>query len=313
MQIYKNVAANTTAALTSYLQVKVSGYKNVYSSTPVTITLGQVYKAIQTGKYAKLISQIRQEKNKENRRKLKLQLPAFTASGLYSGKAQGQPITTTGLIQIDIDELNYQQLATTRQLLENDPYTSMLFTSPSGNGLKILVRIAYSASSFLTHFYALESWYNKQYKIQIDSKCKNINRLCFLSSDPNIFVKEAQTFTATETRRTAIPQVTSAIPEVCSSNSTEQLVREIESRAIDITQGYLNWIKIGYSLVSEFGVGGEGYFIRISRFHPSFDLHQTQRQYQQLAKGQAKKSIAALFAIAKTYGVYFTTPNKRYA
>jgi hypothetical protein len=80
-----------------------------------------------------------------------------------------------------------------RQRICDDKFTFICFTSPSGNGLKVIVRIPESIENHRAHFNALKDYYNSDY---FDDSSINISRACFDSYDKNIYYNpDAQIFT----------------------------------------------------------------------------------------------------------------------
>lgn len=59
----------------------------------------------------------------------------------------------------------------------------------------------------------------------------------------------------------------------------ETVVQRIESAHLDLTQGYQNWLDIGFALSSELGESGRPFFHRISCFHPEYNAQETDKQY----------------------------------
>lgn len=165
---------------------------------------------------------------------LKKSLPAVTWSGTFKKRSKTELIDYSGLICIDIDKLpTVQELEELKAFLKEDPYTWLVFTSPSGNGLKVVVPVAGGPEKHLQNFLALENYYHERYNIQIDPSGKDVSRLCFLSADTDFRCNyNAQTFEAKETtdnepQPTAAPGGTSKpvveeIPEVKPLNKTEQ-------------------------------------------------------------------------------------------
>lgn len=49
----------------------------------------------------------------------------------------------------------------------------------------------------------------------------------------------------------------------------ERIVSLIEQKGIDITNGYDNWLKVGFALTSEFQEAGRGFFHRVSDRTPT--------------------------------------------
>ena len=67
-------------------------------------------------------------------------------------------------------------------------------------------------------------------------------------------------------------------------DTTDHLIRRIESRAVDITGDYLDWVRLGFAFANTFGESGRGFYHRVSQFHPHYDSNQTNRQYDNCLK-----------------------------
>ncbi len=67
-------------------------------------------------------------------------------------------------------------------------------------------------------------------------------------------------------------------------DTTDHLIRRIESRAVDITGDYLDWVRLGFAFANTFGESGRGFYHRVSQFHPRYDSNQTNRQYDNCLK-----------------------------
>ena len=94
----------------------------------------------------------------------------------------------SNLLTIDFDHLeNLQELKA--QLL-NDEYfeTEMLFTSPSGDGLKWIIRIDVSEVTHSEYFTAVANYIKHTYNIEVDQSGKDVSRACFLPYDPTAFL-----------------------------------------------------------------------------------------------------------------------------
>src|SRR5690606_37925744 len=68
------------------------------------------------------------------------------------------------------------------------PTTWSCFRSPSGNGLKIMVQVATDAAKHEQAFKQVAAWYEAQLQVQIDRSGKDVSRLCFYSSDPDLYI-----------------------------------------------------------------------------------------------------------------------------
>ena len=61
------------------------------------------------------------------------------------------------------------------------------FISPSGAGLKVLVRIPQDPNNHVGYFLSLEKHFNSTY---FDKTTKNISRVCYESYDPLIYIND---------------------------------------------------------------------------------------------------------------------------
>ena len=75
------------------------------------------------------------------------------------------------------------------QLLQDEYFdTEMLFTSPSGDGVKWIIRIDLSKATHQDYFKAITNYLKQQHKIEVDQSGKDVSRACFLSHDPDAFL-----------------------------------------------------------------------------------------------------------------------------
>ncbi|HEY4785688.1 MAG TPA: VapE domain-containing protein, partial [Bacteroidales bacterium] len=71
--------------------------------------------------------------------------------------------------------------------------------SPSGKGLKILVKVNSGKETHKTAFLQLQSYFEKLLNVEIDKSGKDVTRLCFVSFDPDIYIStNADTFKSSE-------------------------------------------------------------------------------------------------------------------
>ena len=59
-------------------------------------------------------------------------------------------------------------------------------------------------------------------------------------------------------------------------DDVESVVREIEQCAIDIAPHYKDWVELGFALVDGLGENGREYYLRISRFYPTYHREETE-------------------------------------
>ena len=91
----------------------------------------------------------------------------------------------------------------------------------------------------------------------------------------------------------------------------ERIVSLIEQKGIDITNGYANWLKVGFALTSEFQEAGRVFFHRVSRQNAEYNTSDADKQYNKclFAHGDGI-SIATFFQMAKDAGIDISNPKE---
>lgn len=164
-------------------------FKNLQSTnTPFFKGIDFVLDRIKSGKSKTIVENVRKQKTKELADKIKVTLPAICFSGTFTKRADNSIIEHSGLICLDFDKYESDELLNEdRAKLIADKYTFALFTSPSGNGLKVLVKIPLEIDNHKKYFDALEKHYNNNH---FDTTSKNISRVCFESYDSELFLNK---------------------------------------------------------------------------------------------------------------------------
>ena len=135
-----------------------------------------------------LVKKIRLEKSKPERQELKKQLPAICFSGTFNKRTDASLLEHSGLICLDFDGYTKQkELLQDKENLSKNKYVFSVFISPSGNGLKVLVKIPADEENHTMYFNSLEKYFNSPY---FDKTSKNLSRVCYESYDPLIAINE---------------------------------------------------------------------------------------------------------------------------
>ena len=156
------------------------------TSTPFFKDIEFVLERIKNGKYIDLINQIREEEDKSARNELKKNLPAVCFSGTFKRRSDDAIVEHSGLICLDFDGYdNVSDMLKEKKKMSSDKYVMSVFVSPSGNGLKVIVKIPKEPHNHKQYFDALQNHFNSPY---FDVTSKNISRVCYESYDPKIYV-----------------------------------------------------------------------------------------------------------------------------
>ncbi len=156
------------------------------TSQPFYRSVNLVLKRIQDGASKDIVKKIRAEKDKSNRNILKQKLPAICFSGKFTKRSDKAIKEHSGLICLDFDGYKTNRdMLQEKEKLSKDKFIYSVFISPSGNGLKALVKIPTSTENHKNYFLSLQTYFNSEY---FDKTCKNISRVCYESYDPLIYV-----------------------------------------------------------------------------------------------------------------------------
>ncbi|MCL7753312.1 BT4734/BF3469 family protein [Polaribacter sp. Z022] len=177
---------NTWYARCSFFKAPI---RNVFPTE--TMWLHQIYTLITSNKYKSITNTFRTLKNTKEARKYKANnFDYVTFSGIFKKRSDKELIKHSNLLTIDFDHLeNVKEL---KDKLLSDQYfeTELLFTSPSGKGIKWIIRIDISEITHAEYFKAVTNYIKHTYNIEVDHSGKDISRACFLSHDPSAFINK---------------------------------------------------------------------------------------------------------------------------
>lgn len=116
---------------------------NYFKRPEQYLPLVNVLNQIKTGKYRKLVQDLRDYYNRDLGSDFDAQLrviPRFSVSGNFRLKDdQLEPISYSGNLLLEIPYLNFNDLKTVKLLLSNDPFVIACFENALGTGLVIIV------------------------------------------------------------------------------------------------------------------------------------------------------------------------------
>ncbi|MCM1079540.1 MAG: CRISPR-associated primase-polymerase type B [Bacteroidales bacterium] len=125
---------------------------------------------------------------------LKQQLPYFVCAIFNPAYRRTENFAYTEYFIIDIDHLSDKGivLEELRKRLTNDDRVLLCFASPSGDGLKVMMRLAsrcYDSTTYKIFYRIFVERFSIQYNIQqvVDTKTCDVTRACFISEDNNIY------------------------------------------------------------------------------------------------------------------------------
>lgn len=161
--------------------MKVTIFPSIKNTTSGhVISIDQVFSRIRNNvKNKEKIAAIRSLPTKKERDELKVTLPLYCFSGVFSKRNEKSIQEHSGLICLDFDK------ETKENIMAKAEYIYACFLSPSGTGYKVLVKIPASIEDHEDYFTSLQDYFNLP---TFDPKVKNIATGCFDTEDPDLYV-----------------------------------------------------------------------------------------------------------------------------
>jgi hypothetical protein len=169
---------------------EITIYRTFYDMQPYHIGIDTALERIRSGKSRQQVEYANATDDPKEFSTRKKQLPCIIFAGKFERRAINGLIEHSGFICLDYDKFpDSDTLQVWRDTLEADEYTYCVFTSPSGRGLKRLVRVPIPKpfdSTYLIHkayFRSLQAQYECPY---FDANMFDVSRICFESYDPEL-------------------------------------------------------------------------------------------------------------------------------
>jgi hypothetical protein len=174
---------------------KVNYFKNLKSVAPDERPKDATYylDRIQKGTHENLIKNLRSEIDPEKKKLLKNTLPGVTFCGTFTSRKKENLKQGSGLAILDFDKLD--DAFQFKDSLKSNDYIFSAWISPSGNGVKALVKIPViqNDAEYKNIFKQLKELFPL-----LDDSGSDISRLCFESYDADIYINlDSEKFTPT--------------------------------------------------------------------------------------------------------------------
>ena len=169
---------------------KISLYKTCRSKASSDISLMGVIHSIKYGDYEELVKELRNIEDKKKRQEYKAKyLPAFTWCGTFNGgHAVSNLHSYNQIVGLDYD--NVKDTKALKESLSSIDTSHVVFISPGGEGLKVLVKVNSDASFHDKAFEIVNNYYKEITGMESDNSVKDISRLCYVSWDPELYLEE---------------------------------------------------------------------------------------------------------------------------
>ena len=257
---------------------------------------------VRDGASKDLIKRIRSEKDKEKTNTLKQQLPAICFSGKFTKRNDNSLSQHSGLICLDFDGYKTKRdLLQEKEKLSKNKYVYAVFISPSGNGLKAVIKIPPIPENHKNYFIGLEKHFNSEY---FDKSCKNVSRVCYESYDPLIHINK-----------------NASVWDKIEDKEYSEVVKHVDMQTIPVTDEnkiveiLVKWWQKKYPMVE--GSRNNNVFVLASAFN-DFGVNQTLALYilssfetSSFKKDEIERTITSAYANKQNFGTkYYEDEDK---
>ncbi len=289
---------NTTSNLNDLLKLNVSMQQGVIAPLCGIITIAEALSRIKNEFYKSQIDRLRGLINIGEYEKYnihKKNLPAVTFCGVFNKRKKECINTYNYLIPLDIDKLSNDEMEAVSQNLKNDEFVLAFWQSPSNAGIKGIVPISFNFKVendkidywHKQAFIKVSNYFLNKYKIVLDKSGSDTTRLCFFSSDKNLFLRDIlQPFPILlkecslhennpekeMSKKIKIPIKKNGnglyISEGKNLPNDRQMIQKIikylTSRNFSITNDYESWFRVAYAISNTFTYDvGLKYYLRL--------------------------------------------------
>ncbi|CAI2769084.1 BT4734/BF3469 family protein [Flavobacterium collinsii] len=266
--------------------IKVTKFNSLKATKEYSnITMFEELNHIKNGTYKSKVTDCREalkQGDKELYTKLKSTLPAVTFCGEFNGRKTSEIVEYNNLMILDIDDLTQEEFFNIKKVLSNDKYILSLWDSPSGKGLKCLIRINSSIDKHKLIFNSLELYFLENYQIILDKSGKDISRLCFSSWDENIYYnpsseiysniidskieKNKKTTVLKPVTLTKSAYATEGLNKKSDRFIMKKIIEYLIKKNLSITSNYNSWVNVALGISYSFSYDvGEKYFLSLCR------------------------------------------------
>jgi hypothetical protein len=278
------------------LDIKVS-YQDHFWTVIKETTLKSILEEIRGEKHQRFTNYLREfyfSNDMENYGIHKRQLPVVTFCGSFKTKRTKDSLKEYNyLVVLDIDKLGLNELERVKQSLLNDKYVFSFWESPSKDGVKGLVHIKYNFEiakngvdySHKIAFNQLVKYFGEKHSIELDRSGSDITRLCFVSCDKMMVLKEkiepfeienSPVPTTTKIQKTTKPTNSKNIRDLLNNpkgknnplnrKTLTDITKFLTKNSLSVTHLYKEWYTVAFAICNSFTFDiGLKYFIGLSR------------------------------------------------
>ena len=307
----KDLQEKTQRLRTLRSEEKEEEYKSLKKESLPSVTFGGTfdYRRTDPQEYREyLLRELEREKDPIKVSKMKGTI------GLLEGKVG--LLKSSGFVTIDIDHisetgLSLQELKD-RISEDRELGVRLVFTSPSGDGLKVVCRVSSQITdkdSYKTAYNSLRHFINSKYGEIVDKSGSDIDRLCLLCCDRDARIQDYEETFSPDLH--PVPKKERPVRDYQYTDSgedgIEEIVRRVEESGRDIAPDYGEYIKLVYSFTA-LGERGRGLLHRVCSLSSKYRPEDTDKDFNNCLRSGESQSIGTFINMARENGIDVTKP-----
>ena len=307
----KDLQEKTQRLRTLRSEEKEEEYKSLKKESLPSVTFGGTfdYRRTDPQEYREyLLRELEREKDPIKVSKMKGTI------GLLEGKVG--LLKSSGFVTIDIDHisetgLSLQELKD-RISEDRELGVRLVFTSPSGDGLKVVCRVSSQITdkdSYKTAYNSLRHFINSKYGEIVDKSGSDIDRLCLLCCDRDARIQDYEETFSPDLH--PVPKQERPVRDYqytySGEDGIEEIVRRVEESGRDIAPDYGEYIKLVYSFTA-LGERGRGLLHRVCSLSSKYRPEDTDKDFNNCLRSGESQSIGTFINMARENGIDVTKP-----
>ena len=162
----------------------ISIQQNIRSTEVLKISVDIALNRIRDGKSRDKIEKLRESKDPFEKKEIKLTLPVIRFGGVWDTGTVPSDNSVKDYSGFMICDIDHVDAVAVKETLRYDKYVYAIWVSPSGDGVKFLVKIS-NPTKYKQHYFAAMARYP-----DLDKNNSNISRACYESYDPDIIINK---------------------------------------------------------------------------------------------------------------------------
>jgi len=207
-------------------------------------------------------------------------------------------------IILDFDKI--PNVSTNFNNICKDVYILLAFISPSGTGIKVLIELDFPYNDSIIEniesyhqfsFEKVKEYFEQKYNLKLDESGKNINRLCYLASEQDVYFNEdCSKFETNQLWLDSLKSKPNKMKSNIAKSNNQTKLRPssndiltigyeyFKENSIDAFEDYKDWLKLGFIIYNIHGKNGKDLYHRYSMLSSKYNPSDVDKQWLNISK-----------------------------